>query len=165
MNPFDKKQTILGAVLLVSALLFSLLSLLLFPQEYTRRVLFFPNGVTGEPAGEEHLLPRRGEREAAIELFVEELVLGPNTLGSVGILPERSSIELLMLRDGKLYLDFSPEILDTEEELRISFDDVLDMTEYNIRYNFPFLGSVEITVTGQLPDEPRFDLSRMGNNR
>ncbi len=165
MNPLQKKHTILATTLLSAALLISLLTLLLFPQEQSRRVLFFPNGVTGELGGEEHLLPRRSDRQAAIEVFLEELILGPNTLGAVRILPGRTAIDLLILRDKELYIDFSPEILDLEEETSISFDDAVDMTEYNLEYNFPFLRSITVTVAGQLPGEPRFELSRMGNNR
>jgi hypothetical protein len=129
------------------------------------RVLFFPNGVTGELGGEEHLLPRRGDREEAIGIFLEELILGPNTLGAVRIYPATTEIDLLMLRDRELYIDFSPEILDLEEETLVTFDDALEITVYNLRYNFPFLRGITVTVAGQLPGQPRFDLSIMGNNR
>jgi hypothetical protein len=165
MNPFDKKHTILATVLLSSSLIISILSLLLFPQPQSRRVLFFPDGVTGELGGEEHLLPRRNDREEAIELFLEEVILGPNTLGSVSLIPESTEIRLLILREKSLYIDFSPAILDAEEKTRTSFDDALDMTRYNLELNFPFLRSVTMTVAGQVPGEPRFDLSIMGNNR
>lgn len=165
MNPFYKKHTILATILIGSSLIISILSLLLFPQPQSRRVLFFPNGVTGELGGEEHLLPRRSDREDAIELFLEELILGPNTLGSVSLIPESTEIRLLILRERSLYVDFSPAILDVEEKTRTSFDDALDMTRYNLEYNFPFLRSVTMTVAGQVPGEPRFDLSGVGNNR
>ena len=165
MTPLNKKHTILGTTLLAAALLISVLALLLFPQELSSRVLFFPNGVTGELGGEEHLLPRRSDRQEAIEVFLKELILGPNTLGAVRIFPATTEIDLLMLRDRELYIDFSPEILDLEEETQISFDDAVEMTGYNLRYNFPFLRSITVTVAGQLPGQPRFDLSIMGNNR
>lgn len=156
MSPGSKKHTILAATLLGAALMISILGLLIFPQDLSRRVFFFPNGVTGELDGEEHLIPRRTDREEAITLFVEELILGPNTLGSVRVLPLQTEIDLLLLRNGELIIDFSPEILDVERDLSISFDDVLEMTEYNIRYNFPRLREITITVAGQLPGEPRY---------
>lgn len=165
MTPQDKKNSTLGGILLAASLLISLIAVLLFPQDQTRRVLFFPNGVTGELRGEEHVLPREREREAQIELFLEELILGPNTLGAVRIFPAETDIELLMLRDRELYVDFSPEILEVEEQVSLSFDDVLEMTQYNMNYNFPYLRSVTITVSGQLPGEPRFEISRIGINR
>lgn len=165
MTPLDKKHTILAAAFLVATLLISVLAILLFPQEMSRRVLFFPNGVTGELGGEEHLLPRRSDRQEAIETFLEELILGPNTLGAIRIFPATTEIDLLMLRERELYIDFSPQILDLEEETRISFDDAVEMTVYNLRYNFPYLRAITVTVAGQLPGQPRFDLSIMGNNR
>ncbi|MFW6338691.1 MAG: GerMN domain-containing protein [Alkalispirochaetaceae bacterium] len=165
MNPLDKKHTILATTLLSTSLFISILAVILFPQEQSRRVLFFPDGVTGELGGEEHLVPRRSDRQAAIEEFLEELILGPITLGAVRVFPAETEIALLMLREKELYIDFSPEILDLEEETNTSFDDALEMTKYNLRYNFPFLRSITVTVSGQLPGEARFDLSRMGNNR
>lgn len=165
MTPLDKKHRILASVLLGASLLISIIATVLFPQEMSNRVLFFPNGVTGELGGEEHLLPRRSDREEAIEVFLKELILGPNTLGAVRIFPGRTEIDLLILRDRELFIDFSPEILDLEEETRISFDDAVEMTGYNLRYNFPFLRSITVTVAGQIPGQPKFDLSIMGNNR
>ncbi|MFW6216115.1 MAG: hypothetical protein ACOC45_09220 [Alkalispirochaetaceae bacterium] len=165
MTPLDNRNTTLGAILLGAALLISLISIFLFPPQQSRRVLFFPNGVTGELGGEEHLLPAGGGREAQIGLFLEELILGPNTLGAVRILPEDTEVALLMLRDRELYVDFSPEILAVEEQGNLSFDDVLEMTRYNIEYNFPYLRSVTVTVAGQLPGEPLFGISRIGINR
>ena len=165
MTPFQKKHTILAGTLLGAAFFISLLSMVLFPQPLSRRVLFFPNGVTGELDGEEHYIPRRPEQEEAITLFVKELILGPKTLGSIRVLPLRTEIEMLLLRNGELLIDFSPEILDVERDLSISFGDVLEMTEYNIRYNFPRVKKITITVAGQLPRTPRYVPYTVGNNR
>ena len=165
MLPLDKKHTVLAATLLTTALAISILWVLILPQEKRQKVLFFPNGVTGEIAGEEHLLPREPSREATVHAFLEELILGPHTLGAVPVFPEDTEIELLMLRDRRLYVDFSPQILQSEQEMTVSFDDTLSIVTHNLRYNFPAIRTITYTVAGQLPGEPRFDLSIMGNNR
>lgn len=121
-------------------------------------MLWFPNVVGSRDVAEWHYLPYQSGREERMHAYVQEVILGPVTVGAVPYIPRDVAIRLLILDDdGTLYIDFDDRILfagDTGEET--DFVSISERLRRSLRHNFPYLDRIVITVEGHLPGEPRF---------
>lgn len=140
------------SLILISILLFLLLSALLIffiaDNNLVRRVIFFP----GREAysGEIRRVPRQKTLEDDIELFVNELILGPYNIDHLRIIPEETRLQNLLLRNRSLlFIDFSAHLIVSENELSIVPTDMIEIIRKNLRYNFPILEKITISVDGQ----------------
>ncbi|GMO37363.1 MAG: hypothetical protein Ta2F_13570 [Termitinemataceae bacterium] len=96
---------------------------------------------------EERLLPRTDSKEAAISEYVEDLLLGPASLQEAPLINQGAVINLLMLREGVVFLDMSQEAAIPPAE----GGDVLrnlEAVKYGIRRNFPYVKEVKIFIDG-----------------
>ncbi|RKX78973.1 MAG: hypothetical protein DRP87_04785 [Spirochaetes bacterium] len=115
------------------------------------RTLFFPIELTGKLNGEMRRLPLRKGKEENIELFIEELILGPRKIENARLLPEETDIRYLLLRGDKLFIDFDSDILFREEQVSLSLKEIIDILKKTLKFNFNFIKEIHITIMGQLP--------------
>lgn len=147
---WNRKSTISGIAFLV-VLAVSILLFLSFADNQQEIVLFFPNDSNHKLTGESRFVPRKGSIQANVRELVDGLILGPEKLRHVRALARSTTIRSLMLRAGTLYLDFSPQILFPEGDTSTGFIESLDAVRKSIKFNFPEIKKIVITVNGSLP--------------
>ena len=146
-------RSVIVSTALVASLVLSLLLYLFIPQSSQRRLLRFPDTAGGAVHSEWHYLPARDSRRDQIELFIEELKLGPLRLGAVPFIPRHSEIRSVVITDDRrLFVDFDPSVMFAEENV----EDLIDLLEYNLSHNFRWLRDITITINGQELNVPRF---------
>ncbi len=150
MKNLDRITIILLGVLALS-LAVSLLLFLLHGTDMQRQVLFFPEYRSSVCSGEERRLPTKPTTEKEIELLVKEILLGPFDVNYVAVLPQETSIRTIMLRNKKLYIDFSVDVVFQESESRLSFEEALDCVRKSIVFNYPQIDRIVFTVNGEQP--------------
>jgi len=155
----DRITIILAGVLVVS-LTVSLILFLFNGTDKHRQVLFFPEYRSSECVGEQRVLPTKPTIEQEIELLVKEIILGPFDVNSVGVLPQESALQTLMLRDNRLFIDFSIHVIFQEGESRLSFDESLDCVRKTITFNYPQIEKIVFTVNGEQPKIEQTDSTK-----
>ncbi len=144
-----------GAILLL--LVIHSLVLLIWPPRFETRHFWYPDIADGPLHSEWREVPRRDTAEGAIETYIEDLVLGPVTLGAVPIVPKETRVNTVVLtEDNTLYLDLDRGVLFDTDLAYGSVDDRLALIQRNLRHNFGSLEQIVLTIEGQLPNEPRF---------
>ena len=153
----DRKnlRLILGALFLFLFVLS--LGLYLASKPWTVRVLFFPETSSGRLVGERRFLPPRRGLTSQIELYVQELILGPSDPLLDRIVPADVDLLSVITRQGKVYISLSRDILTLRPDARLSFDQTLQAIANGVLYNFPQVRSLHLLVEGQLPGEEYAD--------
>ena len=153
----DRKnlRLILGALFLFLFVLS--LGLYLASKPWTVRVLFFPETSSGKLVGERRFLPPRRGLTSQIELYVQELILGPADPLLDRIVPAEVDLLSVITRQGKVYISLSRDILTLRPDARLSFDQTLQAIANGVLYNFPQIRSLHLLVEGQLPGEEYAD--------
>ncbi|MCF7915905.1 MAG: GerMN domain-containing protein [Spirochaetaceae bacterium] len=159
MKNLDRITIILVGVLAVS-LTVSLLLFLINGTDKHRQVLFFPEYRSSECSGEQRLLPTKPTTEQEIELLVKEILLGPFDVNSAAVLPQESSLQTLMLRENRLFIDFSIHVISQESKSRLSFGEALDCVRKTITFNYPQIEKIVFTVNGEQPKIEQTDSTK-----
>ena len=141
----------------LTALVLSLVLYMLFPQGVVERVLFFPDDLQKRITGEPRLVVRRQDREENVEQVLRELLLGPAEIQHKRVLPKNAGYRSVILRDDVLYIDYTDEVLFGVYDVPLSFTAMLDAVRETVRYNFPSVKEMVVTVNGQLPFETPYD--------
>lgn len=150
---FDNKtvRLIFGALflfLIVLSLFFYFLK-----QPWSARVLFFPDTATGRLVGERRSLPPRRGLTANVELYVQELILGPADPLLTRVVPRDVTLHSVLSRQGEVYVSLSKEIVDLSPDAVLSFDQAMQAIANGVLYNFPHVKRLYLLVEGQLPGE------------
>ncbi|UCF99067.1 MAG: GerMN domain-containing protein [Spirochaetaceae bacterium] len=148
-------RLVLG-VLFVFLLILSL-TLYFLSNPWNARVLFFPEGATGKLVGERRFLPPRRGLTAEVELYVQELILGPADPLLSRIVSREVRLHSVIVQDGKAYVSLSREILEPVPDAALSFDQTLQTIANGVLYNFPRVRGLYLLVDGQLPGEQYAD--------
>jgi hypothetical protein len=151
--------TIALSFVLASAVI-SLALYLMLGQERVRRTLFFPDLLSDEVHAEARIVTRRATSRDAVQLLLEEVILGPASINSSRVVPKTTRIEAIFLDDRTVYLDLNPRAIGDSPDVRVDFADALELLERNVLFNFRSVQDVVITVDGQVPYTPYFDLER-----
>ncbi len=147
---------ITGAVLLLSFFI-SLTVYALAPPARVERVLLFPGSVEPDLAGEIRMVPRRGDTEEAVAVFVAELIGGPGRIDRSRVVPRGTRVQSVMLRGSRVFIDLSPALLDaTGARIVLSLPQMLETIRYNVLYNFRSIDEVTVTIGGELLNEEAF---------
>jgi hypothetical protein len=136
-----------------------ILSLTLFfvSKPWYPRVLFFPEQNTGKLVGERRFLPPRKGLTSQIELYVQELILGPSEPFLTRIVPREVRLQSVIARDGEVYVSLSREIIQTRPDASLSFDQSLQAIANGVLFNFPSVRDLYLLVEGQIPGEKYAD--------
>ena len=154
----DKRHlTVYALLIAIAAVLISGLSALTVGRRITRYLMWYPGATEGRANGEFHLVPRRGDFEDRVELYIEDYLLGPQTVAAERSLPESFDVDRVILGgDRTLYVDLAPEPF-RETMVDIGrFDTFRTLLERGIHHNFRRVRRVSYTIGGQVPKEITF---------
>jgi len=146
----------LPGFLLVFALLLSVAFYLLMPPDRISRTLYFPGNTDAELSGEMRLVPRTSNRERAIELVVEEVLLGPSLITHGRLFPRESEANAVILNGDTVYVDLDDRSIVDSSDVRVTTVQSIDALRYTLLHNFRFLESVVVTVDGNVPFVPAY---------
>ena len=146
--------------------IFILLAIILVNLGFGRldQVYFFPLDNGSGYNGEERQIRRYSDKAERMEHTVKELLLGPSELELENIVPQGTKLQSLILRDKKVYLDFSRHFFEDFKGYSLPFQERLEYVEKNMIFNYPFLEEVVITIEGQLPLSPYYRIEQDFNN-
>jgi hypothetical protein len=146
----DRLLILASAGVFVVLLGFSLV-LLLAGGHWARRILFFPETTSRKLAGETRFLPRRGGLAGNVRLLVEEALLGPTLPLHGRILPRSTRLQTVLVRKGNVYISLSQGLLRQDRECPYDPQEALEALGTAIRFNFPWIRSLNLLIEGQVP--------------
>jgi len=136
-------------------IIFFLLSLGFFlfkRQKEEARLFMFPDAKTAVLEGEKRWLTNSGPLEDRIRMYVEDLVLGPMDLSHDRLVPLDTRVNSVLLRGDRVYIDFSSQFLFIEdEEIPLTFTEILTILHESVQINFRKVKDVVITINGEEP--------------
>jgi hypothetical protein len=144
-------RLILGALFIFLFVLS--LTVYVLSRPWTPRVLFFPEDVTGKLVGERRFLPPRRGLAANVELYVQELILGPSEPLTDRLVPKEVRLDSVVAGQGNVYVSLSREILKPSPDTPLGFDQTLQAIADGVLYNFPQVRRLHLLVEGQVPGE------------
>jgi len=154
----DKVKTLLHSLpVLIGALAFiAVLSFLLYLNHNTRELLlFYPLDDMQTLEGELRSVIHHGKQQKQMEELVRELLLHPVDVRLNPIVPEEVYLRSIMLNKEEqiLYIDLSDGLVLVDRSGKPYPEDklMLEMLEENIRFHYPKLSQVLITVNGMVP--------------
>lgn len=157
-----RQRTVSVSVLVVSFLI-ALGFFLASPPPRVERTLFFPGAIERTLAGEVRLVPRTDSLRTDVETLVEELILGPVSISNTRALPRSAEVKLVGIREDTAYVDLSGEVVVDEADVNLTFDERIETVETSIRYNFRTIENVVVTIEGQVPYAPHYNLAESRN--
>ena len=149
----DRKNLRLIFGILFAFLLILSVTLFLVTKPWYPRVLFFPEQTSGKLVGERRFLPPRRGLTSQVELYVQELILGPSDPLLTRIVPREVHLLSVIARDGEVYVNLSREILQIKPDAPLSFDQSLQAIANGVLFNFPTVRDLYLLVEGQIPGE------------
>lgn len=127
------------------------------PGRVERRIYFFPKHYTEGTGAEDRLLRVQPTREGAVDLYVREYLLGPALNKHFRLLPIQTRVKTLFLADGVVYVDLDHRSLLPDYESRLSLTEGIELLKKGIRYNFPDLRDVVVTIEGRESEDVAAD--------
>ena len=148
MNLKLEKRTLILITIMIFLLLISITLYFFVDNNLVRRVLFFPG--RDNYSAEMRRVPRQNSLENDIELFLNELILGPYNIDHLRAIPENTKLQNVLLRNNSLlYIDFSADLVVSETKQNIVQSDIIELIRKNLNYNFPKLEKIILSVDGQ----------------
>lgn len=89
---------------------------------------------------------------------MREWLLGPLELEHTHLFPRGTKLSAILLRQGRLYLDFTSPILLRGTAAALSVREISDVLDRGIGFNFPRIKEVILSVEGE-PLPPDSDAS------
>lgn len=133
------------------ALLFLGTSIFIYARDgyhWVRRVFFFTSALDGTVRGEERYIPRRNSLEGSVEIYLEEWILGPVYYENSRLLPRSTQFSSLLVRNEEIYINFDGNLVISDEGLR-PLVDMFTHIHHGLRYNFPRLKEVHVSIDGE----------------
>ena len=119
---------------------------------YAERTLFFVEPVSKAVVMEHRLIAEKHDLEQNLELLIKDELLGPALLVRDSVFPNGTRLNHIMLRDGILYADLSSEAMFPSAHSGLNFKDSIRILEETIRFNFPEIGKIVVTIDGSIPN-------------
>lgn len=142
--------------ILVLAFLISLVSFAVFHPEIDGRVFYYPDNSGVRIGSERRGIPQRRGLEAQIQVFLEELALGPIDLELTHTVPRGTDIIHVAVIGNVAYVDLDRRVLKTDIELPVTFDQAIENMRFNILFNFPRVEEIMFTIEGQQVNAPLY---------
>jgi len=140
------------ALIIILALLISLI--VFFHSNFNRKeyIFFYPDHQTGNSSGEIRRTPGFFfKNEKNLEIFVRELLLGPLDMKLDPLFSSGTKVEKMLYRNRIVYLDLNLTAFKPDKKVIHGFDKGIMFLEENIKFNFPFVNKVVITISGEEP--------------
>lgn len=134
-----------ACVVMVCAFVVSLICFL--PSAARRHVFMFPSVSSDDRVVEVRYVPRHPV-QGSISLFVDELLLGPQTRRARPLFAQGTSAEFCFLRGKTLYLGLSKDVLAADAVADDMLGDIALFRE-NIQNNFSSLDNIVLFIDGK----------------
>ena len=145
-------RTVISLLLLI-VLLISLTLFFISNIRKADRIFFFPDHKSGKVMGESRKTPGIPfDKEKNMDIFVKELLLGPIGMNLDPLFPPGTKLEKILYRGKTLYLDLNFMALLPDKRAVHGFGNSILLIEKNIKFNFPYVEKVIVTVLGQQPE-------------
>lgn len=102
--------------------------------------------------GELRKIPKYFEKEKNIQVYAEELLLGPRGMYLRKVFPEGTKINQILFREKKLYIDINNMALQSDISKSYNIGNSIKLLRKNILFNFPEINEIIVTITGEEPD-------------
>lgn len=157
-NTVSNRALLVAPVLFVVSLLVTVLFFALTPDRFDRRIMWFPDTVGGDIHAEWRRVPARSGLREQIAMYIEEVILGPSSLGAIPYIPENTRVRSTIVEGESrtVFVDFDREVMFGSIRDEISFDDVESLLTRSLLHNFRQIDSVVLTIEGQVPNSGRF---------
>lgn len=132
-----------------AAFLFSLALFFVDKGFAVRRVLFFPDAFTNKLRGEERYIKREPIASGNIKRLIEELLLGPVTPDMIRVVPQKTRLISLILKNNNLSLNLSEGLIIDSGSLPFTFEKSILSCINTIRFNFPELKKIDFFIHGE----------------
>ncbi|MBI9108332.1 MAG: GerMN domain-containing protein [Spirochaetales bacterium] len=150
-------------ILLSIFIVFFLVTLIFITFDADRRlerVLFFPDEDGQQLLGELRRLPVRDELAGNIELFIDELILGPGEIDLYRLFPEEVKLESLLLDGNTLYLGFTENLVTMAETVPLGLNGIITAVADAVVFNFPEVKEVKTAIGGEPVAESVSDVEK-----
>ncbi|MCD6343118.1 MAG: GerMN domain-containing protein [Spirochaetaceae bacterium] len=147
---------LMPASILVLSLIITLIVHAFLHPEKDGRIFFFPDNAGTRIGSERRGIPHRHETAEGISVFLEELILGPETLSLSYTLPRETVVRHVAVVGKTAFVDLNREVLNIDEKLPISFNQALENLRYNVVFNFPGIEELVFTIEGQQVHTPPY---------
>jgi hypothetical protein len=153
-HPFLQIASFLACASIVFLLL---LSVIVSPR-MQRSVFFFPEDGSASDILEVRYIPRAKTREARLERYVSELLLGPITPGVQALFAKNTELVDCLVRGDTAYINLSPDALELAPGLP-GYRRAADLFEKNVCTNFRSVGRIYLYFDGieVYSDQPYVD--------
>jgi len=146
-----KKMIPFAPAALMAVLFLTVLVLFNFENGRNQYVLFFPlDSMKGKNAEIRNIF-RSSDASHKMDLFVHELLLGPEVLQMNPFIPSGTKLKASIIKDDTLYLDFNKDFINEIPGMPISYAEKINYIQENVRFNFPQIKEIVVTVEGQIP--------------
>jgi hypothetical protein len=153
----SNKRVIFWSAVFLALLACSLLFYLLRPFKEDQRILFFPTETTNQLVGEMRKIFHLKDVEESMRKLIQEMILGPIELKLGRALPKTTKIRSILVRDKKLFLDFSYDIIFSDSAIALSFQEMIQAVKKTITFNFPWIEDIVVFVEGQQPETEHYE--------
>jgi hypothetical protein len=99
-------------------------------------------------------VPRRPDTASRIEVFLDELALGPIRLEFSKTMPVGTDILHVAVLGKTAYVNLDKTMLKASNQLAVDFDEALENIRYNILFNFSRIEDVVFTIEGNQVHAP-----------
>ena len=141
-----------SGVLPLILLALSLMIFFIFHNDSQEKIFYFFESGSDKAVGEMRNIPKYSDNEKNIQVYVEELLLGPRGMNLISVFPEGTKLNQLMLREKKLFIDINNMVLETDISKSYNIGKSIKLLRKNIFFNFPDISSIIFTITGEEPD-------------
>ena len=147
------RAAVAGGVL-AATLLLSLGFFFLLGNRSVVRVLFFPSDTGTRLVAEQRFVPRTRGLEAQVTSLVDDVLLGPMNPDAVRLFPRGVTVNAVLIQGRTAFLDLSQRLLFEDPEIPLHGKPALNALERSIRFNFPRIREIVISIDGQRPRFP-----------
>jgi hypothetical protein len=131
------KYVLISGGLFIFFFLVAFTSFLFVTHDREKHLVFFFEYQQGTLGGEVRSIPWRPSVEDRVLLLVEEQLWGPMDPRLSRVFPLGSQVRSILVREGILYVDLSPDVLFTSEDVRIEWNDRLKALHKTLSHNYP----------------------------
>jgi hypothetical protein len=148
----DRLIPLVSGILLCLIFGVSLFLFVRYQKNWHRYVLFFPQYRDEKVIETEfRKFPMKESAEENMYSLIQEILLGPEDLRHIAIMPEETQLQSLLFRNGELFVDFSSELLFSGETPQLSLREKIFLIEKALRFNFREIEEIVFTIEGELP--------------
>lgn len=148
----DRLIPLVSGILLCLIFGVSLFLFVRYQKNWHRYVLFFPQYRDEKVIETEfRKFPMKESAEENMCSLIQEILLGPEDLRHIAIMPEETQLQSLLFRNGELFVDFSSELLFSGEAPQLSLREKIFLIEKALRFNFREIEEIVFTIEGELP--------------